>query len=215
MPHSRAQRRSPDTYDFVGTGDEARDWLDTAFGANLRLGGPFGTVRHQRDDHGGVAFDHITIDAHFTFDSDPMPALVVVDVLGGNLTYTRDRTTDLSCDGDTVLVAGWDMPFAGRSDGYDVSYIKEIAPGSDDQSVLQLAFNEQRILLTEDKDFGELTVRLKLPAHGIILLRINPADAGTKLARLREVLLNHSARLAGSLAVVDEAQARFRLLSSP
>jgi AraC-like DNA-binding protein len=77
-------------------------------------------VRHHRDDHGAVAFDPVQIDAHFTFDSDPMPVLVVVDVLGGNLTYTRDRQTDLSHDGDTVLVAGWDMPFAGHSDGYDV-----------------------------------------------------------------------------------------------
>jgi predicted nuclease of predicted toxin-antitoxin system len=59
---------------------------------------------------------------------------------------------------DAFLVTGL------RSDGHDVLYIKEIAPGSDDNVVLQMAAKQQRILLTEDKDFGELVVRLRLPA---------------------------------------------------
>src|SRR5262249_8982256 len=59
---------------------------------------------------------------------------------------------------DEVLVAGL------RSDGHDVSYAMESSPGADDRTVLQHAHAEQRILLTEDKDFGELVVRLGLPA---------------------------------------------------
>src|SRR5205085_6791279 len=97
----------------------------------------------------------------------------------------------------------------------DVLYVKESSPGSDDQAVLQSAADQLRILLTEDKDFGELVVRLKLPAHGVILLRINPADVAVKLSRLRDVLLHHSDRLPGSLVVIDEVKARFRLLASP
>ena len=53
-----------------------------------------------------------------------------------------------------------------RGDGHDVLYVREVARGSDDDTVLQMAADQQRILLTEDKDFGELVVRLKLPAHG-------------------------------------------------
>jgi predicted nuclease of predicted toxin-antitoxin system len=56
-----------------------------------------------------------------------------------------------------------------RKDGHDVLYVKEIAPGTDDSAVLQMAASQQRVLLTEDKDFGLLVVRLKLPAYGIIL----------------------------------------------
>ena len=52
---------------------------------------------------------------------------------------------------------------------------------SHDDMVLQMASGQQRILLTEDKDFGELVVRLKLPVYGIILLRMNPADSAAKL----------------------------------
>jgi predicted nuclease of predicted toxin-antitoxin system len=55
-----------------------------------------------------------------------------------------------------------------RSDGHDVLYAKEIAPGADDEFVLELACSERRILLTEDKDFGELVVRLGMPAYGIL-----------------------------------------------
>ncbi|HEY2414364.1 MAG TPA: DUF5615 family PIN-like protein [Pirellulaceae bacterium] len=107
---------------------------------------------------------------------------------------------------DALLVS------ALRNDGHDVLYIKEVAAGADDQAVLQLAASQQRILLTEDKDFGELVVRLKLPAYGIVLLRINPAATTLKLTRLRDLLTNHAHRLPGNFVVLDEAKARFRLL---
>jgi predicted nuclease of predicted toxin-antitoxin system len=99
-----------------------------------------------------------------------------------------------------------------RADGHDVTYIREIAAGSDDRSVLKLAADQNRILLTEDKDFGELVVRLAMPAYGIVFLRMDPADRAAKLERLREVIQEYSDRLAGSLVVVDEAKVRFRPL---
>lgn len=110
---------------------------------------------------------------------------------------------------DALLVAGL------RGDGHDVVYIREVGPGTDDDAVLRLAASQQRILLTEDKDFGELVVRLKLPAHGVVLLRIDPADTDTKLRRLREVIAQDAERLLGSLAVIDETKSRFRPLAGP
>ena len=119
VPH-RSRRGAPAVFDFEGSGARARDFLDTAYGTTLRLTGRLGTVRHHRADHGTFAFDHVTIDADFTFDAEPMPSLVVVDVLRGDLEYTRDHLTDRTHDGDSVLVAGWDMPFHGRSAGYQI-----------------------------------------------------------------------------------------------
>lgn len=110
---------------------------------------------------------------------------------------------------DALLVAGL------RSDGHDVLYVKEIAPGAGDDIVLQMAAGQQRVVLTEDKDFGELVVRFKLPAFGIVLLRISSVDSQAKLARLREVLFQESSRLPGSFTVIDEGKARFRRLSVP
>jgi uncharacterized protein with PIN domain len=48
-----------------------------------------------------------------------------------------------------------------REDGIDVSYVAELASGITDDEVLDLAKAEARLLLTEDKDFGELVFRMK------------------------------------------------------
>lgn len=120
MPHSRPRRGLPDTFDFEGTGESARVWLDRAYGTSLRLSGRVGTVRHRRDDHGAFAFDHLRIDAAFSVDSDAMPALVVVDLINGDSAYSRDHVTSYNHDGDSVLASGWDMPFSNASEGFEV-----------------------------------------------------------------------------------------------
>ena len=116
MPQERARRGSPDVFSFEDSGDRARLWLDTVFGTNLRLTGPLGGVQHHRTDRGPVVFDALRIDACYTFDSDPLPMLVVVDVLRGYVEYVRDGVTDRVRDGDSALVAGWDMAFAGAAE---------------------------------------------------------------------------------------------------
>ncbi|WP_374454550.1 helix-turn-helix domain-containing protein [Nocardioides sp.] len=120
MHTSRPTRGAPEAYDFEGEGDVARAWLDTTYGTSFRLSGRLGTVRHHREDHGAIAFDHLKIDARFTIDSDPMPVLVVVDLLRGSSEYTRGLVTDRIHDGDSVVVSGWDMPFTGSSESLEV-----------------------------------------------------------------------------------------------
>jgi predicted nuclease of predicted toxin-antitoxin system len=51
-----------------------------------------------------------------------------------------------------------------RSRGHDVAWIRTDAPGSGDRDVLARAEAEGRLLITFDKDFGELAFRLRLPA---------------------------------------------------
>lgn len=120
MPHTRAKRGSPDAFDFEGTGQDARDWLDRAYGTSLRLSGRVGQVQHRRVDHGTFAFDHLLIDSAFAVDADAMPALVVVDLINGDSAYSRDHVTSHNHDGDSVLAAGWDMPFTNASQGFEV-----------------------------------------------------------------------------------------------
>lgn len=75
-----------------------------------------------------------------------------------------------------------------RAAGNDVIWIGSDAPGSSDAEVLARAAREQRILLTFDKDFGELARASPLLAEcGVILLRIpmpRPDGAGQQLAAL-------------------------------
>jgi predicted nuclease of predicted toxin-antitoxin system len=59
---------------------------------------------------------------------------------------------------DALVVAGL------RQYGHDVLFVPEVARGAHDETVLSRAAADARIVLTEDKDFGELVVRLGLPA---------------------------------------------------
>lgn len=73
---------------------------------------------------------------------------------------------------------------ARREEGHDVFLVREVMSGARDATVLTWAYAEERILLTEDTDFGELVYRLKCPAHGVILLRLELAPVAFKLKRL-------------------------------
>ncbi|MBV7327108.1 DUF5615 family PIN-like protein [Chloroflexi bacterium TSY] len=109
---------------------------------------------------------------------------------------------------DTELVK------ALRSDGHDVLYVLEVMRGASDDEVLERAFSEQRFLLTEDKDFGELVYRLLRPAYGIILLRFDAAEDDLKISRLRYLLQHQSNYLSGSFVVLEADKFRVRPLAS-
>ena len=59
-----------------------------------------------------------------------------------------------------------------RLDGHEVRYVAEMNPEVSDREVLNLANNEQAVLLTADKDFGEFFYRQGLVNPGVILLRL-------------------------------------------
>jgi predicted nuclease of predicted toxin-antitoxin system len=91
---------------------------------------------------------------------------------------------------------GFSFPITSilREKGYDVIWIGDIAPGVDDAKVFEISRKDGRIILTEDKDFGELAIRFKCKTSGIILLRIR----------------DFSDKLKGHLIIVDEQKIRFR-----
>ena len=59
-----------------------------------------------------------------------------------------------------------------RRDGHDVGYVAEMSPGIMDEEVLVLASDESTLLLTADKDFGELIFRQGYVKRGIVLYRL-------------------------------------------
>jgi predicted nuclease of predicted toxin-antitoxin system len=101
-----------------------------------------------------------------------------------------------------------------RSDGYDVFSVAETMRGALDSEILARAYSEQRILLTEDKDFGELVYRQQLATYGIILLRFDPNEDEQKLDRLQAILRLHHERLEGAFVVIEAAKLRIRSLRS-
>ena len=99
-----------------------------------------------------------------------------------------------------------------RDFGHDVTYVIEQKPGSSDDEVLTMAYNQQRILLTEDKDFGELVYRLRKPSVGIVLIRIDVRERHKKWPRLRSLIDNYAERLPGHFVVIHSDIYRFRPL---
>jgi predicted nuclease of predicted toxin-antitoxin system len=99
-----------------------------------------------------------------------------------------------------------------RVDGHDVLYATESLSGATDEELLSRAFSERRILLTEDKDFGELVYRLGRQTHGIVLLRFDVAERDLKIPRLRWLLYQEIERLPGALVVLEPDKVRFRSL---
>ena len=100
-----------------------------------------------------------------------------------------------------------------REDAHDVLYAVESLRGVSDEVILSRAFSEGRILLTEDKDFGELVYRLKRPARGIVLLRFDVADRDLKIPRLRHLLKWQGERLPGAFSVLEPDKVRIRPLT--
>ncbi len=59
-----------------------------------------------------------------------------------------------------------------RQDGHDVAYVAEMSPGLVDETVLNQSREAARILITADKDFGELVFRRRQIAMGVLLVRL-------------------------------------------
>ena len=88
--------------------------------------------------------------------------------------------------------------------GHDVTTIvHDYSPGLDDEAVLTIAQQENRILITNDRDFGELIIERQLAHTGVILLRLRSQLVQTKIARLTTVLTNHSIELDQFIVVTD------------
>ena len=95
--------------------------------------------------------------------------------------------------------------------GHDVAWIRTDRPGCTDDEVLALAIQEQRIILTFDKDFGELAwARALPPSCGIVLFRLPMPmiDVGDRLAKLLESRTDW----AGHFAVIEASRIRMRPL---
>lgn len=101
-----------------------------------------------------------------------------------------------------------------RSNGYDVHYVAESDAGRSDDEVLRYAVANDLIVITEDSDFGELVVRFRKPAVGIVLLRLFDEAPTLKAARVLQLLREHAGRLRGHHVVVGLDRVRFRKLDT-
>lgn len=98
-----------------------------------------------------------------------------------------------------------------RENKHIVFSIAEKSPGIDDDAVLQLAYNSKSILLTQDKDFGELVFRLQKAHYGVVLFRLSGIDSATKAKLCLNMITNFGEKISGAFTVVYKDFVKIRM----
>ncbi len=102
-----------------------------------------------------------------------------------------------------------------RDAGYDVLWARTDMAGAADDVILQKSQDDQRLVVTFDKDFGELAFRWGLPAMcGVILFRLKMQSPEYVRDRVVQILAER-ADWTGHLFVIEESRIRIRPLPAP
>lgn len=108
-----------------------------------------------------------------------------------------------------------DIVVALRAHGYKVTYVAEMEPGITDDAVFDLANKQRAILVTADKDFGEIVFRQHRVIKGVILIRLAGIPQGLKGSLVASVTELHLAELEGAFSVITPKRLRIRKIRRP
>ncbi len=104
----------------------------------------------------------------------------------------------------------WQIIGRLRQDGHTVWYVAEMKPGIPDDTVLELANKEGAILLTNDKDFGEIVFREHRATSGIVLIRLAGLSQSGKAERVSKAVQKQGEELLQAFSVVTPHAIRIR-----
>ena len=93
--------------------------------------------------------------------------------------------------------------------GFDVKWIPDYNCEMDDAALLTMANNEKRILITNDKDFGELVFLRKQNSIGIILIRVKGQDTKEKVELVEKLILNYKEKIPNHFSLITKTKFRF------
>jgi predicted nuclease of predicted toxin-antitoxin system len=93
--------------------------------------------------------------------------------------------------------------------GHDVFSVYDEARGIDDDRLIEIANTQQRILITNDRGFGEKVFRERRPHAGVVFLRLADEGSDNKVRVLSELLNRFSEAVPGQFVVVTETRVRF------
>jgi predicted nuclease of predicted toxin-antitoxin system len=107
---------------------------------------------------------------------------------------------------------GVDRPIVERlrQSSYQIWYVAEMEPGISDEAVLDLANREGAILLTADKDFGELIFRQGRMTRGVILIRLAGISPARKAEIVASALAAHGGEMEQAFTVITPGVVRIR-----
>ena len=96
-----------------------------------------------------------------------------------------------------------------RGESYEVFSVFDEARGMTDDEILAKAFTENWLLITNDKDFGEMVFRERRKHHGVVFMRVDDERATNKIEVLRRLLVGYAEKLSEEFVVVTETKVRF------
>jgi len=97
-----------------------------------------------------------------------------------------------------------------RKHGYDIKSVRDIDPRMSDKGILKMAASERRMVITMDKDFGELVYNSGLPHGGVLLLRLEEARSDEKVKIIDRILERYSDKLSDNFCVFKDGKLRVR-----
>ena len=97
-----------------------------------------------------------------------------------------------------------------RLDGHEVIYVAELEPGIPDDLVLDRANEEAALLLTADKDFGELIFRMRRIHGGVVLLRLAGLSIDAKVEAVSAAFAAQGAEFINAFSVLAPSAIRIR-----
>lgn len=97
-----------------------------------------------------------------------------------------------------------------KAEGHDITTVRSIDPRMTDDDIVRLAAKEGRMVVTMDRDFGELVYHSGLRHAGVLLLRMEDADGQEKAEALLQILREHGWRMADCFCVYQKGRLRIR-----
>lgn len=97
-----------------------------------------------------------------------------------------------------------------RQDGHAVKAIAAVSPGVTDLAVLEWAISEELLLLTADRDFGDMILRdaHAAPQAGVVLYRLRGLSLVEKAERISSAVAAHAAEFADAVTVIERDRVR-------
>ena len=99
-----------------------------------------------------------------------------------------------------------------RLAGISVYSVAESSPGITDEEVMPLSENLRAMILTDDKDFGEIVFRKQRSCRGIVLLRLTGVDYSRKADHVIQVIDRYGSEMIGKFVVITAERVRIRKL---
>ena len=99
-----------------------------------------------------------------------------------------------------------------RLAGISVYSVAESSPGISDEEVMRLSENLSAMILTDDKDFGEIVFRKQRSCRGIVLLRLTGVDYSRKADHVIQVIDRYGSEMIGKFVVITAERVRIRKL---